>query len=101
MNKFNDTWVDPSQKKKKKNIIRCISVIVSVLVIFIFTINISPTFASSSSKILGLEHFVDFVNFNKGMERKVNNDFVQPINKSVESMDIKFTVKDVVIDKKI
>lgn len=102
MNKFNDIWVDPSEKKRKKNIIiiRHISLIVSVLAIFIFSINISATVASSSSKILGLKNFVNLVNFNKNMKKTVENNFVQPINKSAESKNIKFTVRDVVIDKK-
>lgn len=88
------------QRKGKKTIIKYFSSIAVVLVIFILSINMSPVFASSVSKILGLEYLVNLVMFDKGLGKAVENNFVQHINKSAESMDIKFTIKDIIIDNK-
>ncbi len=86
--------------KKKKRAIKYFSLIAASLVIFIFSINMSPALASSISKIPGLEYLVELVTFDKGLTKAIENNFVQHIDKSVESMNIKLTVKDVIIDKR-
>jgi hypothetical protein len=89
-----------AQSKKKKTVIKYISTVAAGFVIFIVCINISPVFASSVSKVPGLEYLVKLVMFDKGLENAVQNGFVQYINRSAEDKDIKLTVKDVIIDKK-
>lgn len=85
---------------KKKTIIKYLSSIAASLVIFIFSINMSPALASSISKIPGLEYLVELFRFDKGLTKAIENNFVQHIDKSAESMNIKLTIKDVIIDKR-
>lgn len=98
---INNSIIRAEEKQKmRKKTIKYFSAVAASLAIFIFSINISPVLASSLSKIPGLEYLVNLVTFDKGLGKAIENNFAQHINKSAESMNIKFTIKDIIIDKK-
>lgn len=98
---ISDSVVRAEEKeRKRKKTIKYFSAVAASLVIFIFSVNMSPVLASSLSKIPGLEYLVNLVSFDKGLSKAIENNFVQHINKSAESRNIKFTIKDIIIDKK-
>lgn len=87
-------------KKKKENKRKLVvnAAVICVLTIFTVSVRISPAFAAYIVKVPGLEYLVKFINYDKGLQSAVENNFVQNINASVTNEGIKFTIKDVIID---
>jgi hypothetical protein len=73
-------------------------VVICVLTIFTVSVRISPAFAAYMVKVPGLEYLVKLINYDKGLQSAVENNFVKNINASVTNEGVKFTIKDVIID---
>jgi len=87
-------------KRKHKNRIKYFANIAAILifVIFITSIRVSPVLAAYVKRIPGLEYIVKLINYDKGVKAIVDNNFVQPVNISVEKDGITVTLKDMIID---
>lgn len=87
-------------KKKKTNKIKLIANIsvISLFIILTVSVRTSPVFASYMAKVPGLEYLVKLINYDKGLQSAVENNFIQNINSSITKEGIKFTIKDVIID---
>ncbi|TCQ03102.1 DUF4179 domain-containing protein [Serpentinicella alkaliphila] len=70
-----------------------------LIIIFITSIVISPAFADFASRIPGIGYFMNFFNYDKGIQAALENDFIQVINVSDEHDGTKLTVEGVVIDE--
>lgn len=88
-------------KKKKARKVKFIANTAAAVLITLFVLSVrtSPAFASYMLKVPGLEYLVRFINYDKGLQSAVENDFIQSINSSVTHEGITFTIKDAVIDK--
>ncbi|MGG1517002.1 DUF4179 domain-containing protein [Paenibacillus oryzisoli] len=89
--------------RRRKQFRRRIGAAIAIVLLFlscIFTIKVSPVFASMIRDIPGLEKFVDLINssYDKGIKLAVNNEFIQPIGISEEQDGMKFTVQGVIAD---
>lgn len=87
-------------KRKQKNKIKFLANAAAILILaaFLTSIRISPVFAAYIEKIPGLEYIVKVINYDKGINSIVENNFVQHINASVEKEGIRVTIKDMIID---
>jgi hypothetical protein len=87
-------------KKKKANKMKLMAnaAVISILTIFTISVRTSPAFAAYMAKVPGLEYLVRFINYDKGLQSAIENNFIQSINSSVTKEGIKFTIKDVIID---
>jgi hypothetical protein len=87
-------------KKKKANKIKLMAnaAVISILTLFTVSVRTSPAFAAYMAKLPGLEYLVKFINYDKGLQSAIENNFIQNINSSVTKEGIKFTIKDVIID---
>jgi hypothetical protein len=87
-------------KKKKVNKVRLAAnaAVISLLTVFTVSVRTSPAFAAYMAKVPGLEYLVRFINYDKGLQDAIENNFIQSINSSVTKEGIKFTIKDVIID---
>jgi hypothetical protein len=87
-------------KKKKVNKIKLMAnaAVISILTLFTVSVRTSPAFAAYIAKVPGLEYLVRFINYDKGLQDAIENNFIQSINSSVTKEGIKFTIKDVIID---
>ena len=66
----------------------------------LFTIRISPAFASMLRDIPGLEKFVDLIGSgDQGLLQAVDNDFVQPVGLSDDQDGRSFTVQGLIVDE--
>lgn len=76
-------------------------VCVLALVACLFTIRVSPVFASMLRDIPGFEKFVDMIDSSsdKGLRFAADNDLVQPIGLSDEHDGGKFTVEGIIADQ--
>jgi hypothetical protein len=87
-------------KKKRLNKIRRFSNIAAILLlaVFITSVRTMPVFAERISNIPGLEYLVDLINFDKGLNSAVENNFIEHINSSETYEGLTFTIKDVILD---
>src|SRR5690625_7695168 len=71
--------IDQASKKKKRNFRVVLSTITisAVLFLFIFSVRVSPAFASYARQIPGLASLVDLVRGDRGLESAINNDVVR------------------------
>ena len=88
-----------SKKQKRKKTLWAISVAAILILTFVTSIRVSPAFASAVSTIPGMERFVHLVQFDKGIEAIVENDYYEPIGKSQVKDEITFTVDGIIIDE--
>jgi hypothetical protein len=86
------------KKKANKRKLAVNAVVICVLTIFTVSVRISPAFAAYMVKVPGLEYLVKLINYDKGLQSAIENNFVQNINASVTNEGIKVTIKDVIID---
>jgi hypothetical protein len=91
------------RKVSKRNHRRVWSVATAclLLVTCLFTIRISPVFASILRDIPGLKTFVNLIHnqSDRGIQLALDNEFVQPIGVSDEYGGIKFTVEGIIADE--
>lgn len=87
-------------KKRKANRIKLTlnAAVICLLTLFTVSVRVSPAFAAYMVKVPGLEYLVRFINYDKGLQSAVENNFIQNINSSVTKEGIKVTIKDVIID---
>lgn len=92
--------IEKANKKKRGIRIRRGAGIASILtlVVFFSMIRMSPAFASYISAIPGMDYIVDLIQWNKGLQSAVDNEFIQNINVSDEHQGIVFTVNDIIVD---
>ena len=92
--------IEKAKKKKRGIRIRRGAGIASILtlVVFFSMIRMSPAFASYISAIPGMDYIVDLIQWNKGLQSAVDNEFIQNINVSDEHQGIVFTVNDIIVD---
>ena len=88
-----------SEKTRKRYFVKCASSIAAILLIFVLGVNVSPVFAAYARKLPGISQLVEIVKFDKGLEKAVDEGFVQNIGKTVEDKGIKFTIDNVIVDK--
>ncbi|MGP4042076.1 DUF4179 domain-containing protein [Gracilibacillus sp. D59] len=70
-----------------------------IVLSFITVINASPTFAAQIAKLPGMERFIELVQFDKGQQAAIENDYFQVIDKTVTKGDITLTVDGVIRDE--
>ncbi|SDN27387.1 protein of unknown function [Psychrobacillus sp. OK028] len=88
-----------AKKRKRKKTLWAFSVAAILILTFVTSIRVSPAFASAISTIPGMDRFVHLIQFDKGIEAIVENDYYEPIGKSQVKNDITFTVDGIIIDE--
>jgi len=91
-------WNKSLKNQRKRILSKSIIIILPVFIIFIMSINFSPAFADFVRTIPGFEYIVNIVQFDKGLQLAVENNYVQHIDQSATKEDITFTVKDIIVD---
>ncbi len=70
-----------------------------LLVGLLVSIRISPTFADMMSNIPGVQYIVNLINYDKGLQLAVENNFIQHVGVSDEHENVVFTVEDIIVDE--
>jgi len=71
----------------------------AVLIMFMLSVRVSPTFAQAVSQIPGMDVIVKLVHFDKGLMLAVENDFIQPVGAYDEHDGVRLTVDGVIADE--
>ncbi|WP_188207181.1 DUF4179 domain-containing protein [Alkalibacillus aidingensis] len=90
--------VELRQRRQRKSLLS-VAVVAIVCMIFVTTINVSPTFAQQIGKIPGMSHLVELVKFNKGHQLAIEHDYFEEINETVSQGDVSFTIDGVIRDQ--
>ncbi|MCO1604221.1 DUF4179 domain-containing protein [Desulfosporosinus nitroreducens] len=70
-----------------------------LMVAFITTARVSPAVAAVLHQIPGLGYIVELINYDKGLQSAVENDFILPLGVSEEHENIVFTVDGIIMDE--
>lgn len=70
-----------------------------LLIVLLTSVRVSPTLAAALQHIPGLGYIVELINYDKGLQSAVENDFIQPLGVSDEHEDILFTVDGIIMDE--
>lgn len=88
-----------SKKRNKKKTLWTLAVAALLMVTFVTSIRVSPAFANAVASIPGMERFVQLIQFDKGLEAIIENDYYEPIGVSQVKDNMTFTIDGVIIDE--
>ena len=88
-----------NKRRKRKKTLWAFSVAAILILTFVTSIRVSPTFASAISTIPGMERFVHLIQIDKGIEAIVENDYYESIGITQVKNNISFTVDGIIIDE--
>jgi hypothetical protein len=95
-----DKNIEKAFRARKYVFIKPLTIVAASILLFVLTVNTIPAFASLVHKVPVLSNIVEFVQFDKGLQSAAAKGYIQEINKSIEDQDIKFTIKEIIFDKK-
>lgn len=85
------------RKRKRLSLGMCLAA-VSIMFMLTAFVRVSPAFAEMMKEIPGLSGFVELIQGDKTLMSAINNDFIQPVNESVEKNGYKLTVDGIIAD---
>ena len=87
-------------RKKRKAIFAPLGSVAAVLAVFVFLVNISPTFAYAAGRLPLLRELAQFVALSPSLSAAVENEYVQPIGLKQSANGISASVEYVIVDQK-
>ncbi|WP_391119780.1 DUF4179 domain-containing protein [Psychrobacillus sp. L3] len=88
-----------NKKRKRKNMLWTFSVAAILMFTLVTSIRVSPAFASAIASIPGMERFVDLIQFDKGLQAIVENEYYEPIGVSQVKDNMTFTIDGIILDE--
>lgn len=88
-----------SKSRKRKKALWTISVAAVLILTFITTIRVSPAFANAVASLPGMERFVDLIQFDKGLEAIIENEYYEAVGVSQVKDNMTFTIDGVILDE--
>lgn len=95
-----DKNIERAHRARKHFFLKPLTIAAASILLFIFTVNTIPAFASLVNRVPVLSNIAGFVQFDKGLQSAAEKGYIQRINKSIEDRGIKFTIKEIIFDKK-
>lgn len=88
-----------SKKRNRRKTLSMLSVVAILMLTLVASIRVSPAFANAVASIPGMERFVHLIQFDKGLEAIIENDYYEPIGVSQIKDNMTFTIDGVIIDE--
>ncbi|MGE7623160.1 DUF4179 domain-containing protein [Viridibacillus sp. NPDC096237] len=92
-----------SSKRRKKRSFKRIAWTISIAALLFITlvtsIRVSPAFAKTVASIPGLEHLVDLIQYDKGIQGIVENEYYETVGVSQTIDNITVTIDGVIVDE--
>ncbi|QOV13187.1 DUF4179 domain-containing protein [Viridibacillus arvi] len=91
-----------SERKKKRSFKRIawsISIAALLFITLVTSIRVSPAFAKTVASIPGLERLVDLIQYDKGLQAIVDNEYYEAIGVSQTKDNIKVTIDGIIVDE--
>ncbi len=87
------------KKRKRQRISWAVSIAAVLMLTFVTSIRVSPTFASAVANIPWLEPFVEMIQLDKGLEEAIENEYYESIGISQSKDGYTFTLDGVIVDE--
>lgn len=88
-----------AQRRKRRKSLWSTAVAVIFLLAFVTSIRVSPAFASAVSTIPGMGKLVELIQYDKGLQGIVANDYYQQIGVSQTKDDVTLTIEGIILDE--
>lgn len=91
-----------SKRRKKRSLKRVawtISIAALLFITLVASIRVSPAFAKTVASIPGLEHLVDLIQYDKGIQAIVENEYYETVGVSQTIDNITVTIDGVIVDE--
>ncbi len=85
--------------RKQRKSLWSLAITAVLLLTFITSIRVSPAFASAISSIPGLGKIVELIQYDKGIQAIVDNEYYQQVNASQTVDDITLTINGLIVDE--
>ncbi|MFJ5769441.1 DUF4179 domain-containing protein [Psychrobacillus sp. NPDC093180] len=92
-------WEANSKRRKRKKTFWTLSVAAILMLTFITSIRVSPAFANVVASLPGMERFVDIIQFDKGLEAIIENEYYEPLGVSQVKDNMTFTIDGIILDE--
>ena len=86
-------------KRKRRKFIWSFATVAILVLAFATTIRISPAFANAVSAIPGMGKIIELLQYDKGMQAIVDNDYYQSVHASQMKDDLTITIDGVILDE--
>lgn len=86
------------KKRKRRSIISTMSSLTLILLL-VTSIKVSPTFANTLKSIPGMQMIIEMIEGDQGLEDAVANDFIHEVNVSQTHEGIKVSVDRIIVDE--
>ncbi|MDP5275577.1 DUF4179 domain-containing protein [Chengkuizengella axinellae] len=93
--------IQKRNKKRKTKLVFTMSALTASILILIFvgSIRVSPTFAMYMNNIPGLSKVIEIINYDKGLQSAVDHGYIQSVDTKDEKDGMSFTVDQVMKDE--
>ena len=88
-----------NRKSKRKKFFYSFAAVAILVISFVSTIRISPAFANAVASLPGMERIVELIQYDKGIEGILENDYYQPIHATEQKDDVTLTINGVILDE--
>lgn len=88
-----------SRTRRKRNWLFTVASIAVVMILFVTSIRISPTFANAVSRIPGMGKIVEMIEYDKGMQSILDNEYYEELNESITVDHMKLTLTGAILDE--
>lgn len=72
----------------------------ATIMVFVFSVNVSPSFATFISQIPFFDKLVESVTYSKSLSTAVDNEFVQVVGQTQNKDDVIITIQHLIVDQK-
>lgn len=86
------------EKRRKRRLYSVASTAAIIMLLIVTSVRLSPVFAQTIAKIPGLAHLVDMIDYDKGIEDIVGNNYYEELGIVVTEGDYTLTLQGVVAD---
>ena len=88
-----------TKRKKRRKSLWTIAVAAILLLAFVTSIRVSPAFAHAISSIPGMGKLVEYIQFDKGLQGIMDNEYYQSVHASQMKDDLTLTIDGVILDE--
>lgn len=90
---------EKARSRKKRNRIWSLVAAALLLATFVTSIRVSPAFANAIAAIPGMERFVDLIQYDKGLDAILKNDYYQKVDAAQTKDGLTLTIDGVILDE--
>ncbi|MBB6455422.1 hypothetical protein HNQ94_003922 [Salirhabdus euzebyi] len=94
--------IDRGRRHKNRMIFAKNSIlsVTALLILFVLSVNFFPSVNQLASKIPGINKIAEAVDFDRGLQEAISNEYIQVVNQSDTKGDMTITIDQLIVDEK-